>query len=183
MNIKSLPIQGSYEVKYSNFSDSRGAFKRLFCHEELKEKVLNKEIVQVNFSETYKKGSVRGMHFQKPPKPEIKLVHCINGSVFDVIIDLRSSSETFLKWHAIELSNEKNNMIIIPEGCAHGFQTLTDNSKLLYFHTEFYSPADESGIKYDDPLINIDWPLEINYISERDKKHEPLKKSFKGFEV
>tara|TARA_X000001036_G_scaffold168941_1_gene159893 strand:+ start:25270 stop:25815 length:546 start_codon:yes stop_codon:yes gene_type:complete len=180
MKIKSLPIQGSYEVELSPFGDSRGIFKRLFCREELKKIISKKEIAQVNFSETYSKGSIRGMHFQKPPNSEIKLIHCIQGSVFDVIIDLRRSSKTFLHWNAIELSNENNNMIIIPEGCAHGFQSLAEHSKLIYFHTEFYKPESESGIKYDDPLINIKWPLDISNISIRDESHDFLEETFKG---
>ncbi len=183
MKIKSLPIQGSYEIENYIFNDTRGIFERLFCQKELKDIISNKPIAQINLSETYKKGSVRGMHFQKPPKSEIKVVNCIQGSVFDVMIDLRRSSKTFLKWHAIELSQERNNMIIIPEGCAHGFQSLFDNSKLLYFHTEFYSPEYESGIKFDDPLININWPLDINNVSDRDMKHKYLETSFEGFDL
>ena len=99
------------------------------------------------------------------------------------MIDLRKSSNTFLEWHAVELSNDKNNMIIVPEGCAHGFQALSKNTRLLYFHTEFYSPEYESGIRYDDPLVGIKWPLEKNSISKRDSQHELLTKKFEGLEV
>lgn len=183
MKITSLPFKGSYEIEYANFTDSRGIFKRLFCFKELEKKISHKKIAQINFSETFKKGSIRGLHFQKPPKSEIKLIHCIKGSVFDVMIDLRKSSKTFLQWHAIELSSKKNNMVIIPEGCAHGFQSLANNSQLIYFHTEFFSPRNESGIKYDDPLINIKWPLEINHVSERDNKHSFLKNNFRGLKL
>jgi|TARA_B000000475_G_scaffold19071_1_gene15529 dTDP-4-dehydrorhamnose 3,5-epimerase len=182
MKIKSLPIKGAFEVELVDLNDSRGTFKRLFCSKELDGMTSSKQIVQINASETFQKGSIRGMHFQNSPRSEIKLIQCIQGSVFDVMIDLRKSSNTFLQWHAIELSSQKNNMIIIPEGCAHGFQTLSENSKLLYFHTEFYSPEHESGIRYDDPLIGIKWPLEIDSVSDRDKNHQLLSNKFEGLE-
>ena len=180
MKIKSLPIPGAYEVQYTNISDDRGNFKRLFCLNELKEKISNKQIVQTNLSENFYKGSIRGMHYQDYPKSEIKLIHCVQGSIFDVMVDLRESSKTFLQWHGLELSAHKNNMIIIPEGCAHGFQSLSDDTKLIYFHTEFYEPGYESGLNYKDPLINIKWPLDVKYISERDMNHEFLEKNYQG---
>ena len=183
MKIKSLPIHGAFEVQYTNISDDRGSFKRLFCSDELKEKISNKQIVQTNLSETSHKGSIRGMHYQKYPKSEIKLIHCIQGSVFDVMVDLRESSKTFLQWYGLELSANKNNMVVIPEGCAHGFQSLSNNTKLIYFHTEFYEPKYESGIHYDDKLINIDWPLDVEYISERDRGHKFLQKNYKGLKT
>jgi len=182
MKIKSLPIEGAFEVNLVDFNDSRGSFKRLFCSKELDNLISSKQIVQINASETFQRGSIRGMHFQNPPKSEIKLIQCIQGSVFDVMIDLRKSSKTFLQWHAVELSNQKNNMIVIPEGCAHGFQTLSENSKLLYFHTEFYSQEHESGVRYNDPLIAINWPLDIGSVSERDRNHQLLSDSFEGIE-
>ena len=182
MKIKSLPIEGAFEVNLVDFNDSRGSFKRLFCSKELDNLISSKQIVQINASETFQRGSIRGMHFQNPPKSEIKLIQCIQGSVFDVMIDLRKSSKTFLQWHAVELSNQKNNMIVIPEGCAHGFQTLSENSKLLYFHTEFYSQEHESGVRYNDPLIAINWPIDIGSVSERDRNHHLLSDNFKGIE-
>ena len=180
MKIKSLPINGAFEIELVDFKDSRGTFKRLFCSKEFNNLIPSKQIVQINSSETFRKGSIRGMHFQTKPKAETKLIHCINGEVFDVIIDLRKSSNTFLQWHSVKLSSHLNNMVIIPDGCAHGFQVLSENSRLIYFHTEFYSPEYESGIRYDDPLIGIDWPLEIDFVSERDKKHQLLTENFEG---
>ena len=170
-------------MELTDFTDSRGIFKRLYCQEELSGVLSSKQIVQVNTSETFQKGSIRGMHFQNPPKCEIKFIHCIQGAVYDVVVDLRKSSKTFLQWYAIELSSQKNNMIIVPEGCAHGFQSLLKNSRLLYFHTEFYNPEYESGLRYDDPLIGINWPLEINSLSKRDSEHKLLSHNFKGIEV
>tara|TARA_Y100001935_G_scaffold83746_1_gene69678 strand:- start:1025 stop:1576 length:552 start_codon:yes stop_codon:yes gene_type:complete len=183
MKIKSLPIKGAFEVDLADFNDSRGNFKRLFCSKELDNLISSKQIVQINASETFQKGSIRGMHFQNSPRLEIKLIQCTQGSVFDVMIDLRKSSKTFLQWHAVELSSQKNNMIVIPEGCAHGFQTLSENSKLLYFHTEFYSQEHESGVRYDDPLIAINWPLDIGSVSERDRNHQLLSDNFQGIEA
>ena len=183
MKIKSLPIHGAYEVQYTNISDDRGTFKRLFCSDELKNTISNKQIVQTNLSETSFKGSIRGMHYQKYPKSEITLIHCIQVSVFDVMVDLRESSKTFLQWHGLELSAYKNNMVVIPQGCAHGFQSLSNDTKLIYFHTEFYEPEHESGIHYNDKLINIDWPLDVEYISERDMGHKFLQKNYKGLKI
>lgn len=180
MKIKSLPIKGAFEIELVNFNDSRGNFKRLFCAKELDDLIFSKQIVQINASETFQKGSIRGMHFQKHPRLEIKLIQCIQGKVFDVMVDLRKSSKTFLQWYAVELSSQKNNMIILPEGCAHGFQTLRENSKLLYFHTEFYSSDHESGVRYDDPLIGIKWPLDVGFVSDRDKNHQLLSDNYIG---
>ena len=182
MKIKSIPINRAIELDLVDFNDSRGNFKRLFCSKELDNLISSKQIVQINASETFQKGSIRGMHFQNSPRLEIKLIQCTQGSVFDVMIDLRRSSKTFLQWHAVELSSQKNNMIVIPEGCAHGFQTLSENSKLLYFHTEFYSQEHESGVRYDDPLIAINWPLGIGSVSDRDRNHQLLSDNFQGIE-
>jgi dTDP-4-dehydrorhamnose 3,5-epimerase len=134
----------------------------------------------LNDSFTYKKATVRGMHFQHAPFREIKLVRCIAGTVYDVIIDLRKDSPTFLRWFAIELSSENKRMVYIPEGFAHGFQCLTDNCELIYHHTEFYNPAAEAGIRYDDPMIKIKWPMVAINLSSRDAGHPYLDENFKG---
>jgi dTDP-4-dehydrorhamnose 3,5-epimerase len=134
----------------------------------------------MNHSFTAEKGTVRGMHFQHPPHAEIKMVRCIAGAVYDVAVDLRKDSETFLQWYGIELSAENKQMIYIPEGFAHGFQTLTENVELMYHHTEFYTPEAEEGLLYNDPMLNINWPLQINNLSERDTKHPIIQSNFKG---
>ena len=134
----------------------------------------------MNHSVSYAKGTLRGMHFQHPPFREIKLVPCIAGTVMDVIVDIRQGSPTFLQWQAVELSAENNRMIYIPEGFAHGFQTLQDNSALIYHHTEFYTPGAEGGIRYDDPLVGIQWTLPVSIISQRDAGHPLLDHKFKG---
>ena len=120
------------------------------------------------------------MHFQTPPFREIKMVKCIKGKVFDVIIDLRKDSETFLSWEGVELSAENKKMIYIPEGFAHGFQCLTDDCELIYHHSEYYTPGAEGGIHYNDPLIKINWPLSVSQVSPRDESHSYLDENFKG---
>ena len=169
-------LNGSFTIQLDPINDERGWFARYFCKKEFSTIGHEKEWVQMNHSFSLKKGTLRGMHFQKPPYSEIKLVRCIQGSVFDVIIDLRKDSPTFLKWFGTELSAENKLMMYIPEGFAHGFQTLEDNSGLLYMHTAYYSPEAESGLRYNDPQVNISWPLEISEISMRDTNHDLLEK-------
>ncbi len=170
----------AYVIEPDPFADHRGKFSRIFCRKELEQIGFQKEIVQINHSMTVQKGAVRGMHFQKPPKAEIKFVRCIRGAVFDVVIDLRYDSPTMLQWHGEVLSAENMKMMYVPEGFAHGFQTLKENSELLYFHTEFYSPEYEGGVLYNDPEINISWPMAITDISEKDQRHPLLSKDMKG---
>ena len=134
----------------------------------------------MNHSFTTHKGTIRGMHYQAAPYREIKMIRCIAGAVFDVIIDIRQDSPTFLRWFGVELSARNKKMLYIPEGFAHGFQCLTDNCELLYHHSEFYTPASESGIRYNDPLVAIEWPLPVSVISARDATHEILDEKFKG---
>ena len=176
--MKFLPtiLNGSFTIQLDPINDERGWFARYFCKKEFSTIGHEKEWVQMNHSFSLKKGTLRGMHFQKPPHSEVKLVRCIQGSVFDVIIDLRKDSPTFLKWVGTELSAENKLMMYIPEGFAHGFQTLEDNSGLLYMHTAYYSPEAESGLRYNDPQVNISWPLEISEISMRDNNHDLLEK-------
>ena len=162
------------------FSDERGWFARYYCKNEFGEIGHTKEWLQMNHSVSYKKGTIRGMHYQRPPYAEIKLVRCIAGIVFDVLVDLRKDSETFLQWFGVELSAENKTMVYIPEGFAHGFQCLSDHCELLYHHTELYKPDAEAGIKYNDTMINIEWPLPVSVISERDAGHSFLTKDFKG---
>ena len=176
--MKFLPtiLNGSFTIQLDPINDERGWFARYFCKKEFSTIGHEKEWVQMNHSFSLKKGTLRGMHFQKPPHSEVKLVRCIQGSVFDVIIDLRKDSPTFLKWFGTELSAENKLMMYIPEGFAHGFQTLEDNSGLLYMHTAYYSPEAEDGLRYNDPQVNISWPLEISEISMRDNSHDLLEK-------
>lgn len=173
-------LAGSYLIELDPKEDERGWFARYFCKEEFETIGHSKEWVQMNHSFTAKKGTLRGMHFQVTPYREIKMVRCIAGAVYDVIIDLRKDSESFLQWTGVELSAANKRMLYIPEGFAHGFQCLEDNCELLYHHSEFYQPGSEAGIRYNDPAINIEWPLAVSLISARDEQHPFLDKDFKG---
>jgi dTDP-4-dehydrorhamnose 3,5-epimerase len=173
-------LKGVYVIDPEPVSDSRRWFARTFCKDEFKQIGHTKEWVQMNHSFTKTKGTIRGMHYQPPPHGEIKMVRCITGKVWDVVVDLRKDSETFLQWIAVELSSENKKMIYIPEGIAHGFQTLVDDCELLYHHSHSYTPGVEKGIRYNDPVVNIQWPLSLTEISERDISHSLLTNSFKG---
>lgn len=180
MIFTAAPLPGAYVIDLEPFSDERGWFARTYCKNEFSQIGHTKEWVQLNQSVSYTHGTLRGMHFQNAPYRETKLIRCISGAVYDVIIDLRHDSPTFLKWFGTELSAENNKMLYIPEGFAHGFQTLSDNSALLYHHTEFYTPGAEGGLRYDDPVFSIQWPLPVTTISERDARHPFVDKNFKG---
>lgn len=173
-------LGGSYIIDLEPWTDERGWFARYYCKDEFQKIGHSKEWVQMNHSVTNKKGSIRGMHFQVNPYKEIKMLRCIAGSVYDVIIDLRKDSDTFLQWMGVELSAVNKKMLYIPEGFAHGFQCLNDNCELIYHHSEFYKPGAEAGIRYDDPLVNIEWPLPPTVISPRDEQHPYLNENFKG---
>ena len=180
MKITKLPIADSAMVDVEPFVDSRGIFSRWFCQKELEPLIGPRRIVNVNFSKTEQLGAVRGMHFQYPPKAEMKLVRCLRGKVFDVMVDLRKDSPTFLQWHGEVLSPENMRMLVIPEGVAHGFQTLENQSEMLYLHTEFYSPEQDGCIRYDDPRVGIAWPLPVTDVSEKDRTHPLMERTFEG---
>jgi len=183
MNITPTPLKNVVIVETNKLADHRGSFARLFCNQELSPLLGNRQIVQINQSLTTTKGAIRGMHFQYPPYAEMKMVRCIRGKVFDVAVDLRANSETFLQWHAELLTPENARMFVIPEGCAHGFQTLEPDTELLYLHTAHYAPKHEGGVLYNDPMIGIQWPIECTEISNRDREHTKIDTSFSGINV
>lgn len=174
------PLAGSYVIGLKPFTDDRGWFARFYCKDAFKEIGHTSEWVQMNHSFTTHAGTVRGMHFQLPPFREIKMVRCIAGAVYDVIVDCREGSPTFLQWFGAELSAANRNMMYIPEGFAHGFQALTDNCELIYLHSEYYKPGSEGGHRYDDPALDIKWPLAAGNLSDRDASHPLLTTNFKG---
>jgi dTDP-4-dehydrorhamnose 3,5-epimerase len=169
MLFKPLDIKGAFLISSPIHPDNRGHFTRLFCKEELEKNSLNSDLIQASLSYNKKKGTLRGMHFQEAPYEEDKMVRCIQGAVFDVIADLRPKSPTFLKWIGVELSEKNNEMIYIPKGLAHGFQSLEDDSILIYFMTEKFNPEASSGFFYDDPKLKIKWPIKEKIISEKDQ--------------
>jgi dTDP-4-dehydrorhamnose 3,5-epimerase len=168
MHLTSLDIPDAFVIKQTSFADERGQFSRLFCEKTLAPILAKREVKQVNFSRTTTKGTVRGLHYKRFPDAEMKFIRCVKGAVWDVLLDLRPESPTFLQWHAEELSQENNTMIVIPEGCAHGFQALEAESELIYFHTAFYSAEVEGGVHVQDPELAIDWPLPVDNLSVRD---------------
>lgn len=180
MTFTPTSLQDSFVIDLNVFKDERGWFARTYCKDEFAQIGHSAEWVQMNHSFTTMKGTIRGMHFQLPPFEEIKMVRCISGAVYDVIIDLRKDSETFLQYFGTELSAENRKMLYIPKGFAHGFQTLSENAELIYHHSQFYKPGVESGIRYDDPAIGIQWPLQAVNVSERDLNHSLIDKNFKG---
>lgn len=183
MIFQKLALKGAYIIDLEIFTDERGLFTRTFCQKEFAKIGHNKAFVQFNHSHSNYRGTLRGMHFQRPPAAEIKLIRCIRGSVFDVIIDLRPQSPTFLQHVGVELSEQNRQMIYVPEGFAHGFQTLQDHSELIYHHTAFYTPEQEGGVRYNDPHLNIPWPLSPTFVSEKDQNYPFVSAAFPGIDL
>jgi dTDP-4-dehydrorhamnose 3,5-epimerase len=180
VNILPTDIPGLMVVETTPHSDARGAFTRLYCERELAGVIGNRHMVQFNHSRTSQVGGVRGLHFQYPPHAEMKLVRCLKGRIWDVAVDLRQNSPTFLRWHAEELTLANMRMMVIPEGFAHGFQVIEPDSELLYLHTAFYTPDAEGGLLYDDPVLGIAWPLTVTDLSGRDACHPRIDSNFQG---
>ena len=177
------PIAGLQVIQRRPMGDERGYFERLFCASDLEPFIGDRGIVQINHTLTAKAGTVRGMHFQHPPYAEMKLVSCLRGKVFDVAVDVRKGSPTFLQWHGEILSEENHSTLCIPEGFAHGFQTLTEDCKLIYLHTAAYAPDAEAGLNALDPLLAISWPMPVAERSLRDQHHAMLTSGFSGLFV
>ncbi|MBI5208112.1 MAG: dTDP-4-dehydrorhamnose 3,5-epimerase [Candidatus Firestonebacteria bacterium] len=183
--MKFVPIflEDAYIIDPEPVIDERGSFARLFCKKEFVKIGLKSEIVQINQSITRQKGTIRGLHYQILPMTEMKIVKCIKGSVFDVIVDIRKGFPTFLKWYGDVLSEGNQKMIFIPKGFAHGFQTLEDNCEMLYFHTEFYSKEHDRGLKFNDTALGIQWMLDVKEISKKDSSYLPISNNFMGIEL
>jgi dTDP-4-dehydrorhamnose 3,5-epimerase len=183
MNIKATRLPGVYLIERERRGDSRGFLSRLFCSKALLAASWTLPVAQINQTLTKHKGTIRGMHFQHAPYAEMKLVSCLEGEIFDVAVDLRQGSPTFLQWHAERLTAENQRSLLIPEGCAHGFQTLTDDCTLVYFHTAPYTPNAEGGLRYDEPAVGITWPIPVSNLSEKDSTHPFLDICFRGVVV
>jgi len=171
MTFQETKLRGVFEIGFEPCYDDRGFFARSWCQKEFECHGLNPSVVQCNVSFNTHKGTLRGMHYQDAPYGEAKLVRCTRGSIYDVVIDLRPQSPTFKNWIAVVLSDEQRNMVYVPEGCAHGFLTLGDNTEVFYQMSEFYHPELSRGVRYDDPAFQIVWPEKIDVISERDRTH------------
>ena len=184
LKITPLRLDGTFVIETNPFSDSRGLFARFFCQNELSNIMGEREIVNVNFSRNFNKGAVRGLHFQIPPFAEVKMPRCIKGKIIDFFVDVRKDSPTFLQWDSIELSEENQKMVFIPEGFAHGFQSLEDNTEIIYLSTEFYSNQHEGSLNFMDPMLKIQLPLPISEISEKDHNQDFIQNiNFEGIKI
>jgi len=183
MIFKSTKIAGAYVVEPEVFTDERGFFARFWCEREFREHGLNSRIAQCSISFNTKKGTLRGMHYQIPPHAEVKTVRCTRGIMYDVIVDLRRGSPTFLQWIGVELNAENRSMLYVPEGCAHGFQTLEDNTEVLYQISEFHSPDHARGARWNDPAFGIRWPLPPQNVSARDRGWKDFLPAHDGFTI
>jgi len=165
-------LEGAFLIQPEKLEDERGFFARAWCRKEFQANNLDAELVQCNISFGRKKGTLRGMHYQISPHQEVKLVRCTMGAIYDVIIDLRPESSSYLQWVGVELSADTRKMLYVPKGFAHGFQTLQDNTEVFYQVSEFYAPSSERGVRWDDPAFDIQWPdIDERVISERDRRH------------
>jgi dTDP-4-dehydrorhamnose 3,5-epimerase len=164
-------LKGAFIAEIKQLKDERGFFGRSWCRKEMEEHGLNGNVVQANTSLTLKKGTIRGMHYQKHPYEETKFMRCTKGAIYDVIIDLRKDSPTFMQWLGVELTEDNYKMLYVPEKFAHGFMTLKDHSEVTYLVTQFYTPGAEAGIRYNDPGFNIQWPVPVEVVSEKDLSH------------
>lgn len=179
-NIENLPLNGLKLINRKKLNDQRGFFSRLFCKEELITAGWSKPIAQINHSHSAKKGTIRGLHFQYPPYAEMKLVTCLRGEIWDIAVDIRINSPTFLQWHAEYLSQSNNCALLIPEGFAHGFQAITDDVEVIYCSSTSYHDDAEAALNINDPTLAINWPVTITEVSERDKNHPFIGNDFTG---
>ena len=170
MKFTETPLTGAYVIELEKRGDDRGFFARFFCQREYDQLHLDRNVVQINNSLSRDRGTLRGMHYQLPPKAETKIVRCIRGGLYDVILDVRPASTTFGQWFGAELTAENRTMLYVPKGFAHGFVTLQPDTEALYLVTEFYAPDLERGIRWNDPKFGIRWPLEPVVMSEKDKQ-------------
>jgi dTDP-4-dehydrorhamnose 3,5-epimerase len=180
LSLQDLPLPGLKLIQRRVLADRRGSFQRLYCQQFLEKQGISEALAQINLTQTKAAGAIRGMHYQNFPFAEVKIVSCLRGRVFDVAVDLRQGSPTFLKWHAEILDPELNNALLIPKGFAHGFQALSDACELLYFHTASYHPQAEGGFSPFDPRVKLPWPLAVTELSDRDRNHPSLSENFTG---
>lgn len=169
MRFTPLTIPGAFVIDLEPITDARGSFARSFCANEFAAHGLRTTFPQHSRSQNLKKGTLRGMHWQEPPHAEAKVVTCVRGGVYDVCLDLRRDSPAYLKWHGVELTAENRSQLYIPEGCAHGFQALTDNAEISYLISAFWTPEAGRGARFDDPAFGIAWPLPVTEMSDKDR--------------
>jgi dTDP-4-dehydrorhamnose 3,5-epimerase len=182
MIFNKTPLEGARVIELEKRGDDRGFFARVFCENEFRDAGLETRFLQINNSLSSKKGTLRGMHYQLAPSAEVKVVRCVRGSLWDAIADLRPDSPTFGKWFGAELSAENRRMMYVPRGFAHAILTLTDDTEAVYLVSDFYAPAEERGVRWNDPWLGIDWPIEPNEISPKDAAWPDFDPEFHGVE-
>lgn len=182
MIFKEAPIKGAYLIDLQKIGDDRGFFARYFCEKEFEEKGLVSKFVQINTSFTANKGVLRGLHYQLPPSSEVKLMRCIRGAVFDVIVDLRPDSPTYMQWFGAELTEENRTMLYAPAGCAHAVLTLRDDTEILYPVSASYAPDQERGLRFNDPKFGIEWPIQPTEVSDKDNAWPDFDPDYHGVE-
>lgn len=183
IEIEHTPLRDFLVLTRKPVGDQRGWFERLYCVDELASANVTKSVRQINRSFTQQQGTIRGLHYQHPPNAEIKLVSCLQGHVFDVAVDLRRGSSTFLHYHGVELSQDNFKTAVIPEGFAHGFQALTPDCIMLYLHTAVYAPTCEDGVNPLDRTLSIEWPEDVTFLSGRDANLPSIATDFEGIEL
>ena len=170
MKFQETTLSGVYTIELEPIGDARGYFSRFWCRRELQEQGLCFELAQINTSYNAHAGTVRGFHYQRDPHAEIRIVACTSGKAYDVAVDVRPDSATYLNWFGAELSADNHRLLCIPAGFAHGYQALEDDTRMLYLISEFYAPDSEDGLRYDDPAIGVSWPHEVTSVSDKDTK-------------
>lgn len=180
MHIIDTNVSGLKLLKHHVFNDERGRFSRVFCRESLEAAAIAPDIAQINVTQTVKRGCLRGMHYQKRPHSERKIICCLRGSVFDVVVDLRRGSSSFLQWRSFELNGNDGTSIIVPAGFAHGFIALSDDVEMLYLHDKPYVEEAQRGVLHNDPRLNIHWPIPVTQISDKDTAYPPITPDFTG---
>lgn len=180
MIIEPTAVQGVHEIRLEPHLDDRGSFARIFCRREFEAAGLEGEMVQSSLSETRRRGTLRGLHYQAAPSREAKVVRCLRGAIFDVALDLRPDSATYLRHHGAELSEQNGRALYIPHGCAHGFQTLEDDTLVLYFMMDYYRPELGRGVRWDDPAFGIRWPIEDPILTGRDRDYPDFRPTGDG---
>jgi dTDP-4-dehydrorhamnose 3,5-epimerase len=183
MKFYPTPLEGAFLIELEKRGDDRGFFARFFCEKEFDDHGLQTRFLQVNNSLSAKRGTLRGLHYQLPPAGEVKLVRAIKGRLWDVIVDLRAGSPSFGKWFGAELNDENRLMMYVPRGFAHAFITLTDNVEALYMVSEFYAPDRERGVRWNDPAVGVEWPIQPTEISDKDKSWPDINAEFHGTEL
>jgi dTDP-4-dehydrorhamnose 3,5-epimerase len=183
MLFHATPLSGAYLIELEKRTDDRGFFARYFCEQEFEAKGLETRFVQINNSFTAKEATVRGFHYQLPPAGEVKVVRCVRGSLWDVLVDLRPDSPTFMRWYGAELSADNRLMMYVPRGFAHAFLTLSDNTEAIYLVSAFYAPEQERGLRWDDPSLHVDWPIDPIDVSPKDASWPNFDPVFHGIDL